>query len=455
MRKVLASILLLMLVLIAAWPVPARAATELNRALEGAKTYLLNLEKTKGSLSSWSYVALAVSGAPLNAAGVESALATLDGKETTTRALLILTLLAAGQDPYHYRGANPVAELAAAQLDSGKFADHLEEGGEKLVNAHLWAVLALRAAGTTPNRPEAARQWLLRHQHADGAFHWDALATAPDVDTTGMAMMTLAALGETPESPAVQKAVAYLRQAQLPDGGFASWGAENAESCSAVILGLVALGLDPRGPDFTRPGGDPVSALLRFQLPDGAFEHIKGGGADEMATQQALLALAALRQPQVLRSWLQGASASVPAGTSHPALFQVRFRPGQNEYFSVRGSQTERHRFDPEAAPFTYQGRLFVPVRYLALALGVPEAGIRFEAGGKVILVKGQTRLTLTLGQPLLLVNGQPRSLDVAPLLRNGRSFLPARYVAEALGYRVTWDAARGEVLITAGQAEL
>jgi len=444
---------LLLLVLLTYLAPSARAGSAVNRALAQARDYLLETERNRGTLSPWSYVALAVCGEPLSAARVGRTLQSLEGQETTTRALLILTLLAAGQNPSDYQGRNLVAELAAAQLPSGKFADHLLEGGERLVNAHLWAILALKAAGEPLPRPEAARRWLIERQHPDGSFHWDALSSdTADVDTTGMALMALAALGETPESPAVQKAVEYLKTAQLPDGAFSSWGAENAESCSAVILGLVALGLDPQGADFRKPEGDPVTALLRFQLPGGAFEHVRGGGANEMATQQALLALAALLRPEVFRSWLLRTPVSAPTSpTLSSEGFQVRFRLGRNHYTMIREGREESRQFEPGAAPFVQDGRTLVPVRFLALALGVPEEGIRFEAAPpQVTLIKGHTRLTLLIGRPLLLVNGQLQALDVAPVVRNGRTYLPARYVAEGLGCRVTWEPSRGEIVITA-----
>lgn len=421
----------------------AQAASGLDEAAEQARTYLLELERKQGTLSPWSYVALAASGEPLNATRVSRAVERLESEETTACCLLILTLLASGQDPYNFRGRNLVARLQAAQLPGGKFSDHLQEGGERLVNAHVWAVLALKAAAAPIPDPEAARRWLAGQQHEDGSFYWDARERkTSDVDTTGMALMALAALGETPDSPVVQKAVRYLKSVQLSGGGFESWGAENAESCSAAILGLVAAGLDPRGPDFQKPGGDPVTALLRFQLPGGAFEHVKGGGPNEMATQQALLALTAVRWPEAFRTWPLGPSAAAQGP------FEARFWVGRN-YYSVRQNGREE-RYEIDATPFVQNGRTFVPVRYLALALGVPEAGIVYEpAAGKVTLRKGDTTVTLSVGSPVIYVNDRARSMDVAPLVRSGRTYLPARYVAEALGYRAEWEASRGEVLIT------
>ena len=43
---------------------------------------------------------------------------------------------------------------------------------------------------------------------------------------------------------AVDEALDCLSEAQLPDGDFKSWGTENSESCSQVIIALCALGID-------------------------------------------------------------------------------------------------------------------------------------------------------------------------------------------------------------------
>lgn len=94
-----------------------------------------------------------------------------------------------------------------------------------------------------------------------------------------------------------------------------------------------------------------------------------------------------------------------------------------------------------DAAPFIENGRTYVPVRYLALALGVPEAGIGWDgATGSVTLCKGDVTLRLTVGKNILRVNSRDKEMDAAPVLKNGRTYLPARYVAEAFGYVVSWD---------------
>lgn len=39
-----------------------------------------------------------------------------------------------------------------------------------------------------------------------------------------------------------------------------------------------------------------------------------------------------------------------------------------------------------------------------------------------------------------LIVNGKDIASDVSPFIQNGRTFVPIRFVAEALGYPVKWD---------------
>ncbi|MGB9904970.1 MAG: copper amine oxidase N-terminal domain-containing protein, partial [Desulfotomaculales bacterium] len=67
-----------------------------------------------------------------------------------------------------------------------------------------------------------------------------------------------------------------------------------------------------------------------------------------------------------------------------------------------------------------------------------------------VTLTSAGISVTLTAGKNVMFVNGTPQpEMDVAPLVRDGRLFLPARYVARAFGYEVTWDEGRQAVFIT------
>ncbi|WP_338823897.1 hypothetical protein MHOCP_20610 [Moorella humiferrea] len=120
------------------------------------------------------------------------------------------------------------------------------------------------------------------------------------------------------------------------------------------------------------------------------------------------------------------------------------FTLGQKSY-SSNGQVQEM-----DVAPLLENGRTYVPLRYLALALGVPEAGIGWDpASQTVTLSSGGHILKFYPGRAEMERDGRRETLDVAPLNRYDRVFLPARYVAEALGYRVTWSPARQQLLVT------
>ena len=98
-----------------------------------------------------------------------------------------------------------------------------------------------------------------------------------------------------------------------------------------------------------------------------------------------------------------------------------------------------------DVSPYVENGRTFVPIRYLSNALGVEDSNVGFcnRCGqGKVTLRQpGFPVVEIEVGVIRVLSDGVPvPNVDVAPVLKPpGRTFLPARFVAEALGYKVEW----------------
>ncbi|MCG0275353.1 MAG: trypsin-like peptidase domain-containing protein [Thermosediminibacteraceae bacterium] len=101
-----------------------------------------------------------------------------------------------------------------------------------------------------------------------------------------------------------------------------------------------------------------------------------------------------------------------------------------------------------DVAPYIKNGRVFVPVRYLSIACGVPPSAITYNNGVITILAPGNKVIQLTIGSNQLKVNGTITVMDAAPEIVNGRTFLPARWVAEALGYKVSWNELTRSVII-------
>ena len=160
---------------------------------------------------------------------------------------------------------------------------------------------------------------LLSRRHTDGGWTLNAaLSPSSDPDVTAMALAALAGFRGDPTpypvgdatltvNEAIEAGLARLSAMQQADGGFISYGTKNAESAAQVILALTTLGLDPEtDPRFVKNGRSVADALLSFRLPDGAFTHAfdadpanpgaAAGQYNGMATDQALLALVALRR---------------------------------------------------------------------------------------------------------------------------------------------------------------
>jgi uncharacterized protein YkwD len=92
-----------------------------------------------------------------------------------------------------------------------------------------------------------------------------------------------------------------------------------------------------------------------------------------------------------------------------------------------------------EAVPFIENGHTYVPVRHLALTLGVPESKIVWEPSSRTVtLTKDNVKTVMTIESNIIHTNGRPGKIDAVPLIRNGLTYLPAQYVAEAFGYEVS-----------------
>ncbi|MBQ2941319.1 MAG: InlB B-repeat-containing protein [Clostridia bacterium] len=62
----------------------------------------------------------------------------------------------------------------------------------------------------------------------------------------------------------------------------------------------------------------------------------------------------------------------------------------------------------------------------------------------------GNKEIILTVGDKEASVFGEEKANDVAPIIKNDRTMLPARFVAEALGAKVSWNEEKREVTIEA-----
>jgi len=294
MRKALSAVLLFML-LVTLVPSHAEAALDLSATAQFVRQAA---ERNRSSDESLDWAILALVGAGEK---VESLIRIREQQvrrgesfhplRSTDYHRTIIAAAAAGKNPQNFGGYNLVEKVKNSQLPSGKFGDTISGEGERLVNAHIWGIISLYAAGEQVPNSSRALSWLVNNQNPDGGFSVDTATGKSDVDMTGMALMAFAALGRDASHPAVKKAINYLKSQQQRDGSFSPWSSSGPESIAQVIHGLVMLGIDPAGPEWSREEGNLISALLRYRLPDGSFSRRPGGEANFISTYQALAAL--------------------------------------------------------------------------------------------------------------------------------------------------------------------
>ena len=102
-----------------------------------------------------------------------------------------------------------------------------------------------------------------------------------------------------------------------------------------------------------------------------------------------------------------------------------------------------------DVQPFIKNNRTYLPVRVATESMG---ATVTWNGATRTATIKkGNTVIQCTINNHTFTVNGQAHYSDVAPLLKNNRTMLPIRQIAEALGGKVTWDGNTASVDITTG----
>ncbi|MDA8235001.1 MAG: copper amine oxidase N-terminal domain-containing protein [Clostridia bacterium] len=113
----------------------------------------------------------------------------------------------------------------------------------------------------------------------------------------------------------------------------------------------------------------------------------------------------------------------------------------------VNGSQVKF----PDAQPFIDSNkRTQTPARFIGEALGATVSWD--ETARKATFVLEGKKLVLFIGKKDYEISGQKKQMDTVALLKEGRTFVPARYVAEAFGATVEWDSAIRTVYISKTQ---
>ncbi|HDR8193905.1 DUF4430 domain-containing protein [Bacillus thuringiensis] len=262
-------------------------SAQLNEAISKTSDKMLQ----DGIESDWVAVALSRSGknVPIEAklnyvkSVTEKVEKRINRFSATDLARTIIMMNAMSADPKNVGGHNLVQKL----YESDK------------VNSVTGYAFALLAFDTKKYEIPVESKWnrvalveaLLNNQHTDGGWTYNSSGSkdsASSVDVTGMVLSALAPYQERSDvKPAIQKAVAYLYNEQLQNGGFSADGQENSNSTAQAIIGLSLV----KDVDQNRLY-KAMQNLLSYQLSNGEFKWLPSDqNGNGMATEQALLAL--------------------------------------------------------------------------------------------------------------------------------------------------------------------
>jgi hypothetical protein len=95
--------------------------------------------------------------------------------------------------------------------------------------------------------------------------------------------------------------------------------------------------------------------------------------------------------------------------------------------------------------PIERAGRVFVPLRGIFEQLG---ASVVYSNGQINATAHGRT-VSLNIGSTNATVAGEPATLDVAPFIVGSTTFVPLRFISQALGASVNWNDSTSTVTIS------
>jgi predicted secreted protein len=208
------------------------------------------------------------------------------------------------------------------------------------------------------------------------------------------------------------------------------------------------------------PDRNILSETSHFEI--GSSLAVGSGGAEYWVFRAAGAGTAEINLAYA-RPWETGASPAksygvtigVNSSSAAPAqLNQSSFTVGSDAY-AVNGQSLQM-----DGAPFLQGGRVYVPVRGLAAALGLTNGDLYWDAASRsVVLPPNQDGVVyhLKIGDSNIYridpvgKDNVAQTMDAAPLDSDGHIYLPARFIAGLFGYQVGWNAAAGVLSIEPG----
>jgi hypothetical protein len=98
-----------------------------------------------------------------------------------------------------------------------------------------------------------------------------------------------------------------------------------------------------------------------------------------------------------------------------------------------------------DAAPEIVNGSTFVPIRFIAETFGFTVEWLPESRG----ITLDHTTIGLQIDRPTAVIKGKIIALEAAPYIKNSRTMVPLRVISESFGGDVIWDAALRTITIS------
>ncbi|OOB78918.1 MAG: hypothetical protein BEN18_05485 [Epulopiscium sp. Nuni2H_MBin001] len=282
----------------------ANEVLEVGLALDNTQQYLLNIQPTYGSVGGeWAVFGLSRRGAQVPDGYYEDYYTAVEqiaidndankengwsGKVTDVQRLAI-AVGAIGMDPTDVGGVD-LLDYTLNKAANMPYIAQSELGERQGLNELVYGLIAIDLFDSSVelyddelvqnSRDSIVATIINDYYNEDGGFSLDKAAVVSEFDITAMALQALAKYCDDEEvAKVVDSSLTFL--ANNLDNNKEDIA---SEALAQYVVALCALNMDAT---------DVVELLLSYGLEDGSYEHVKGGGSDLMATEQAFYALVA------------------------------------------------------------------------------------------------------------------------------------------------------------------
>ncbi|WP_234102236.1 prenyltransferase/squalene oxidase repeat-containing protein, partial [Streptomyces venezuelae] len=240
-----------------------------------------------------------------------------------------------GRDPRNFGGKNLIAALAQGTCAAATPAEPRKCAGKgnytyaNSVFSQSLGIIAQVRAGETAAAAQPVTYLKSLRDPESGA--WPSLIGEPsdiEVDSTAMAAMTLDLLPDADSRASVDRALVWLADQQLPDGGFPGASGNSVNSAALAVQGL---SLDAE--KYRAEIAKARKFLASQQNKDGGFNVTKGGqpGSDVRASTQAVGGATGISFGVLTRDMSGTTPEPVPSITGQPGTSTpVIITPGED-----------------------------------------------------------------------------------------------------------------------------